>query len=77
MFNKKDLSKIFLVEHEVSSPIDNDFWKDNIITLAPINYKEQKSVVVNPNYFGEIKSHKKNPIPNFIVIGALEKQRKN
>ncbi len=77
IFKQKYMSKIFFIEHDVVQPIDKQFWKDNIITLAPINYKEQKSVVVNPNYFGEIKSHKKNPIPNFIVIGALEKQRKN
>ena len=75
MFNKND--KILFVEHEVAPAVDNGFWNDDIITLAPIDYKDSKSVVVNPNYFGEIKTHKKNKTVNFIVIGALESQRKN
>ncbi len=78
-FFKPDDS-VFLVEHDVKWPIDNAFWRDDIITLAPIDYKKQKSIVVNPHYFGtfDLKNTKtKNNIKNLIIIGTLDCKRRN
>ena len=37
----------------------------------------KKLVEVNTHYFGDVKNHTKNKLTNFIVIGNIEKQRKN
>lgn len=78
-FNKNvDKNKIFLVEHEIKHSVDNNTWKENIITLREMNYKNAKSVVVNPHYFGDIKINPKNSdITKFVTIGALNDKRKD
>ncbi len=73
--NKK---KLLFVEHESKPALDNGSWNENLITLRKINYKNAKSVVVNPHYFGEVKITPKNPdITNFITIGAIRPNKKN
>lgn len=77
-FNQNaDKSKIFFVEHEVVHSADAGTWDENIITLRKINYKDVKSVVVNPHYFGDVKITGKNEITNFATIGAILPNKKN
>ncbi|MDO5305707.1 MAG: hypothetical protein Q4E87_09055, partial [bacterium] len=78
-FNKNaDKSKLFFVEHEVVRSIDANTWNEDFITLREINYKNKKSVVVNPHYFGEVKITPKNEkITNFITIGGIQAKKKN
>ncbi|MCQ2753436.1 MAG: hypothetical protein MJ231_00120 [bacterium] len=74
-----DKNKIYFVEHKAKEAIDNNTWKDKIITLRQLDYKGANSVVVNPFYFGEnIKITPKNDdITNFVTIGALRGNKKN
>ena len=73
-----DRSKIFFVEHEAKASVDEGLWKENLITLRKLNYKDAKSVVVNPHYFGKTQSAAKNDgITRFISIGALRAKRNN
>ena len=78
-FNKNaDKSKLFFVEHEVVRSIDANTWNEDFITLRKINYKNKKSVIVNPHYFGEVKITPKNAkITNFITIGGIQAKKKN
>lgn len=71
-------SKIFFVSHEAKHAIDNNSWEEKLITLRELNYKNAKSIVVNPHYFGQLKYTAKNPdIVNFITIGAIQNKKKN
>lgn len=73
-----DKSKLFFVEHEVKHSIDADTWNNDLITLRDINYKDKKSVVVNPHYFGDVTITSKNDkITNFVTVGSLQAKRKN
>lgn len=72
-----DKSKIFFVSHEAKPAIDANSWKENLITLRELNYKNAKSVVVNPHYFGNVHITPKNEITNFITVGAIRSKRKN
>lgn len=71
-----DKSKIFFVEHEIDKLADNSL-KESIITLREMNYRNAKTSVINPHYFGKIKAHQKNDLTNFITIGALSEKRKS
>lgn len=72
-----DRKKLFFVEHEASFASDKGSWKEDLITLRKLNYNNEKSVVVNPHYFGEIKTNPKNSITNFITVGAIKPNKKN
>ena len=74
-----DKDKIFLVEHKAKPAIDNGTWREKNITLRELNYKNAKSFVINPYYFGEgINITSKNDnITNFVTIGALRDRKKN
>ena len=77
-FNQNtDKSKIFFVEHEVVHSADAGTWQDDIITLRQMNYKNIKSVVVNPHYFGNIGITSKNDIINFVMVGVIQDKRKD
>lgn len=78
-FNKDvDKSKVFFVEHEAKFAIDSGTWNQKLITLRKLNYKDAKSIVVNPHYFGDVEITPKNSdITNFITIGAIRTKRKN
>lgn len=73
-----DKSKLLFVEHEAKFGADSGNWNNNIITLRKLHYKNTKSVVINPHYFGKVNITSKNPdITNFISIGALNPKRRN
>lgn len=70
--------KLLFVSHDCKNAVDAGSWKESLITLRKLNYKDAKSVVVNPHYFGEIKITPKNEeITNFITIGAIQGKRNN
>ena len=73
-----DKKKLLFVEHEASFALDKNSWDENLITLRKLNYKNGKSIVINPHYFGDIKITDKNKdITNFITIGAIKPNKKN
>lgn len=77
-FNENaDKSKLFFVSHESVHAVDNGTWREKNITLRELNYKDAKSVVVNPHYFGDVKITPKNQITNFVMIGAIKPYKKN
>ena len=77
-FNQNvDKSKLFFVEHEAKHALDAGTWLESLITLRELNYKNAKSVVVNPHYFGDIKITPKNKITNFVMVGAIKPYKKN
>ena len=76
-FAKADKNKLFFVEHEAKPATDNGTWNENIITLRKLNYKNSKSVVVNPHYFGKIEKKPKNEITNFVVVGKFSASKKD
>ncbi len=77
-FNSQvDKSKLFFVEHEIEKPFDNGALNSSIITLRQMNYKNAKTIPINPHYFGKIETSPKNNITNFITIGALSEKRKS
>lgn len=76
--NTVNKSKLFFVEHEIDSYIDNNQKpRNDLITLRDVNYKNAKTVVVNPHYFGNIKFSGKNQPTRFITIGAISDKRKS
>lgn len=56
---------------------DKGTWKENIITLRKLNYKDAKSVVVNSHYFGKFDKKPKNEITNFVVVGKFSSSKKD
>lgn len=73
-----DKSKLFFVSHEACHAVDAGTWREDLITLRKLNYKNANSVVVNPHYFGEVRVTAKNSdITNFITIGAIQAKKKN
>ena len=70
-------SKLFFVEHEAKHALDAGTWLESLITLRELNYKNAKSVVVNPHYFVDIKITPKNNITNFVMVGAIKPYKKN
>ena len=78
-FNKTiNPSKIHFVEHDIKETVDNGTWKEDLITLRETDYKNTKSVVVNPHYFGEIEVTPKNSdITNFVTVGVIKPRKKD
>jgi len=64
-------SKLFMVEHDARFAVDENLWNEDLITLRKLNYKNTKSTVINPHYFGEVKITPKNDITNFVMVGSL------
>lgn len=76
--NQVDKRKLFFVEHEIDSYIDNNSNpRKDIITLRTMDYKNAITVTVNPHYFGSVKLTDKNELTKFITIGALSEKRKS
>ncbi len=70
--------KVLLVEHDIKVPTDEKFINDEIITLQNVSYKNTKTCVVNPHYFGDVRVTEKNAgVTNFITVGALRARRRN
>ncbi len=77
-FKLQDGQKALFVEHEIKPAVDNGTFDEKFITLRKMDYKNAKSVVVNPHYFGDVKiTPKNNDTVNFITIGALRAKRKD
>lgn len=73
-----DRSKLHFVFHDVKPAVDAGTWREDLITLRELDYKNTKATVVNPHYFGDIKITPKNEkITNFITIGAIQSKKKN
>jgi glycosyltransferase involved in cell wall biosynthesis len=72
-----DKAKLFFVEHEIDKPVDNNALSESVITLRKMPYKQAKTTVVNPHYFGNISVSPKGETTNFITIGALSEKRKS
>lgn len=72
-----DRKKLLFVEHESKASVDKGTWKEDLIILRKLNYKEAKATVVNPHYFGEIKITPKNDVVNFITVGAIKPNKMN
>ncbi len=72
-----DKKKLFFVEHESSFALDKNAWKEDLITLRELNYKNGKSIVVNPHYFGNVKITPKNDTTIFITVGSIRPNKKN
>ncbi len=70
-----DKSKLFMVEHDARFAIDENLWDEDLITLRKLNYKNTKSTVINPHYFGEVKITPKNDITNFVMVGSLSSKK--
>ncbi|AIT09026.1 hypothetical protein LO80_02900 [Candidatus Francisella endociliophora] len=78
-FNKKiDKNKLFFVEHEIDSYIDNNpAPRKEIITLRKMNYKNAEVIAINPHYFGSYELTDKNNITRFVSVGAISDKRKS
>jgi len=73
-----DKSKLFFVFHDAQPAVDNNTWREDLITLRKLDYRGAKSTIINPHYFGEVKITPKNKeITNFITIGAIQAKKKN
>jgi len=77
LFKEQERKRVFMVDHDINTATDSEEVYDEIITLFKPNYKNVKTTVINPHYFGEIKVTPKNKITNFIMIGALREKQRN
>lgn len=70
--------RLLLVEHDIKPTADNHSLTENIITLRASYYRDAKTTVVNPHYFGRVNITPKNTgITRFITIGAMRSKRRN
>lgn len=74
---ENDNQKILLVEHDIKHTADNNTLKEEIITLRQVDYKDAKTVVINPHYFGAVNITPKNETTNFVSVGAIRAKKKN
>lgn len=73
-----DKNKLLLVEHDIKNAVDNNVLDENIITLREMDYKNAKTVAINPHYFGDVKITSKNEdIVNFLTVGIIRPRKKN
>ena len=71
-------NKLMLVEHDIKSAVDANLWDEKIITLREMDYKNAKSIAINPHYFGDVKITPKNEdIINFLTVGIIRPRKKN
>lgn len=63
------------VQHHLEK-INGDI-SNKIILANPSDIKEWENNVVNPHYFVENIEHKKNDILSFVVVGEINRKRKN
>jgi hypothetical protein len=72
--------KVIVMSHDSSSydKILFNSEKLEIVSLLDLaGYDGKRYKAVNTHYFKEIKSHKKNEVTRFIVIGNIQSSRKN
>lgn len=73
-----DKNKLMLVEHDIKAAVDANLWDEKIITLREMDYKNAKTVAINPHYFGDVKiTPKNNDIVNFLTVGIIRPRKKN
>ena len=77
LFKEEDRKKVLFVDHDINTATDAGNVNDRIITLMKPDYKDVKTTVVNPHYFGEVELSPKNDITNFIMVGVLKGRRRN
>lgn len=71
-------NKLMLVEHDIKAAVDANLWNEKIITLREMDYKNAKTVAINPHYFGDVKiTPKNNDIVNFLTVGIIRPRKKN
>ena len=67
---------VYIVEHDlrdIDTNMERPYLKENRIATL---WKFSMGTMVNPCYFGDVKITSKN-VPTFIVVGKIEKKRKN
>ena len=73
-----DKNKLLLVEHDIKAAVDANLWDEKIITLREMDYKNTKTVAINPHYFGDVKITPKNEdVVNFLTVGIIRPRKKN
>ncbi|MCL2128775.1 MAG: hypothetical protein FWH35_00280 [Treponema sp.] len=75
---KKYSEKIFFIQHLINIKEGNDIYLNNLIMLE--NFDDSFGNCYKgctPFYFGKIRSHEKNNITNFIIVGAILNKRRN
>jgi hypothetical protein len=78
VFAGRTPEKLLLVEHDAQAQIDAGSWSDRSITLRGIDYKNERSTVVNPHVFGDVKITTKTKGKTvFLVVGAARAKRRN
>jgi len=76
--NTIDKKRLFFVEHDIKDAVDNGLWDERIITLRNMDYKNAKSIAVNPHYFGDVIVTPKNQdIVKFLTVGVIKPRKKN
>ncbi len=67
-----------VIEHHLDKINPVMIAENRVLQLADFkNASGKNAVFCNPNYFGEIKEHKKNEVINFISIGSHSLRRRN
>ena len=70
--------KLFVVEHHFEFADKKLLENRHIIVLAKLPSQTHDVICANPHYFGKISVTSKNPVTTeFIMVGAIEKQRRN
>ena len=73
-----DKNKLLLVEHDIKAAVDANLWDEKIITLRKMDYRDAKSIAINPHYFGDVEITPKNEdIINFLTVGIIRPRKKN
>jgi hypothetical protein len=74
---QKYTGKFIAVEHHLDKCDKSLLRQDKIITLEAFD-PAGENTLCNPHYFGPVKMNQKNhPITEFIVVGKIEKARRN
>lgn len=73
---KSGQKKNLYVQHHIDRLLEVPDDRQCILA-NPSKCLEQELLIVNPHYFGNIKNHLLNKKVKFLVVGALEKRRKN
>ena len=70
-------NNLFMIEHHIETANKKLLSEGRYIVLAKIPNLNDKFVIANPHYFGNINVTKKNKTTNFIMVGAIEQYRRN
>jgi len=71
-------NKIYTVEHHLDTTDKNLLENKRVVALANLPHADNLISAINPHYFGDINVTSKNShVTNFIMVGAIEKERRN